>query len=283
MIIVPETARVQLRQALLRHRQSYELSEADYVKKVLKIALNTYKKCIETTDVEPLHLKRHTLIGLMKVAKLTPETLGIDVLMPTVSDQYGGYEPSEFKDLVGQYFVHRRSFLTAKNFVRGVLEIRIDDEKRCLAFEEYHNYIADSGLRDSFSYTGEIYINAPRTLFSMVAVRDGQVRLLMTQRPEQISRGISGISPQQRGATRMRGALLTHGFARNFWQAAVSAVALESLPPSMWRHARDLCRTIKPDDAEFAAIALEIAYAEEHATTMTPLMFTKVHAEKMGV
>jgi hypothetical protein len=283
MIVVPDSARSQLRQALLRHRQSYELSEADYVKKVLKIALNTYKKCVDVTDTEPLHLKRHTLIGLLKVAKLTPDTLGIDLLLPTVAEQYGGYDPNEFKDLVGHYFVHRRSFLTAKNFVRGVLEIHIDEEKRCLAFEEYHNYIADSGLHDSFTYTGEIYLNAPRTLFSMVAVRDGQLRLMMTQRPEQVSRGMPEAAPLHRGGTRMRGALLTHGFARNFWQPAVSAVALESLPPSMWRNARDQCRTIKPDDAEFAAVALEIAYAEEHATTMTPLMFTKLHPEKLAV
>jgi hypothetical protein len=283
MIVVPEPARLELRQALLRHRQSYELSEADYVKKVLKIALNTYKKCVDATDTEPLHLKRHTLIGLLKVAKLAPDALGIDLLLPSASDQYGGYEPSEFADLVGTYFVHRRSFLTAKNFVRGVLEIRIDDEKRCLAFEEYHNYIADSGLHDSFSYTGEIYINAPRTLFSLVAVREGQFRLMMTQRPEQMSRGGPDAASLHRGAKRMRGALLTHGFAKNFWQPAVSAVAIESLPASMWRNARDHCRTIKPDDPDFASIALEIAYAEEHATTMTPLMFTKLHPEKIAV
>ncbi len=279
MIVVPDTARSQLRISLLRHRQGYELSEADYVKKVLRLALNTYKKCIDA----PLRLKRQTLIGLLKITKLTPGEFGLELSLPTASSQYGGYEPSEFKGLVGQYFVHRRSFLTARNIVRGILEIHIDDEKRCLAFEEYQNYIADSGLRDSFSYTGEIYINAARTLFSMVAFREGQCRLMMTQRPEQFSSEISDAAPPKRGATRMRGALLTHGFARNFWQPALSAVALESLPASMWRHARDHCRTIKPDDPEFASIALEIAYAEEHATTMTPLMFTKLHPEKARV
>ena len=145
MIVVSNAARVELRQALLRHRQGYELSEAEYVKKVLKIALNTYKRCIETPNGEDLHLKRPTLVGLLKTTKLDPSALGIELALPTAPDQYGGYDPSEFASIVGLYFVHRRSFLTAKNIVRGVLDIHVDAEKRCLAFEEYNNYVADSG------------------------------------------------------------------------------------------------------------------------------------------
>ena len=275
MIIVSDAARTQLRQALLRHRQGFELSEAEYVKKVLKIALNTYKKCVEAPNGSELHLKRHTLVGLLKTTKLDPASLGVDLLLPEASDQYGGYDTNDFANIVGLYFVHRRSFLTAKNVVRGVLDIHVDDEKRCLVFEEYNSYVADSGLPDQFTYSGDIYINRERNLFSMVAIRDGQLRLMMTQRPEQPTRSVGDAGNSQRGSSRMRGALLTHGFAKNFWQPTVSAVAIESLPRSMWRNAREQCRTIYPDDPEFSGLSLQIAFAEDHATTMTPLMWIK--------
>ena len=69
MIVVSSQSRKKLRQALLKHRQGFALSEADYVKQVLKVALNTYKKCIAAPDGTELTLKRHTLINMLKIAK----------------------------------------------------------------------------------------------------------------------------------------------------------------------------------------------------------------------
>ena len=197
-------------------------------------------------------------------------------MLPAAAEQYGGYDPADYKHLVGTYYMHRRSFLTARNIVRGVVTISIDDEKRCLAFEEFNDYISDAGIHDQTLYNGQIHINRDRNLFSLHATNDGHHRLLMAQSPYQAK----GANPNLPGWSRIvvRGVLLTHGVARGMWQPTVSAVVMESLPPNMGKNARAQCRTIKPDDPEFAAIGLEIAFAEEHASVMTPLMWVKLPA-----
>lgn len=271
---LPALARKQLRVSLLRHRQGFALSEADYVEKVLKVSLNTYKKCVDELDDTDLRLKRRTLISILKAAKIDPASLGLDVLVPSASHEYGGYDPEDFKYLVGTYFTHRRSFLTARNIVRGILTISLDQENRCFAFEEYNNYISDAGLHDETFYNGAIHINRDRNLFSFHATNDGQNRLLMAQNPIRTTTEGTGTTGHPR--VLIRGVLLTHGVARGVWQPTVSAIAMESLLPSMWKNARSHCRTIAPDDPDFAAIALEIAFAEEHSTVMTPLMWAKL-------
>ena len=276
MIVVSSQSRKKLRQALLKHRQGFALSEADYVKQVLKVALNTYKKCIAAPDGTELTLKRHTLINMLRIAKIDPSSVGIDVVVPGTVEQYGNYDPNDFSDLVGHYFLYRRSFQTGRNIVRGVVEIRIDAEKRCLGFEEYNNYLSDGGMPDDNNYTGEIYINPERNLFGLLAFPDGQLRLMMTQGPVRSGIGPAGSLP--RGGIRLRGALLTHGKGKGVWQPTISSIALESLPERSWKQARAQCRTIKPEDAEFTAINLELAYAEDYGTVMTPLMWARTPA-----
>jgi hypothetical protein len=273
MIVLEPPARKRLRQALIKHRQSYPQSEGEYVKSVLKVALNTYKKCIAPPNGDALTLKRHTLIGLLNSAKIEPTTVGIDVVLPSKAEQYGNYDPKDYAFLVGTYYLHRRSFMTALNIVRGVIEIRIDAEKRCLAFEEYNNYISDSGNPDDNRYTGEIFMNSDRSLLGLLATPEGQVRLLMTQSP--LRNGPGNAGTLQRAGIRLRGSLLTHGRGKGVWQPTMSAISIESLPERMWQKARAACRTITPDDKEFKDLDREICYAEEYATVTTPLMYAK--------
>jgi hypothetical protein len=273
MIVLEPPARKRLRQALIKHRQGYTQSEGVYAKTILKVALNTYKKCIAVPNGEPLGLKRHTLIGVLKAAHIDPASIGIDVVLPSSVEQYGSYDPGEYAFLVGFYFLHRRSFQTGLNIVRGVFEIRIDPQKRCLVFEEFHRYVADGGIADESQYTGEIYMNPDRSLFSMLAITGGQTRLMMTQSPVRNGAGTAGSLP--RAGVRLRGAVLTHGLGKGVWQPTVSAVSIESLPERQWKQARTFCRTIKPDDPEFEGLDREISHAENYASVMTPLMYNR--------
>ena len=273
-IVLNEMAWKTLREAVLRHRRGYALTEAAYAAQILDVSINTFKKCVSEPHSDGLSLKEQTLVSLIKVTKVDAGELGIDVEIPGSEPQYGGYDPEQLKEMVGTYFTFRRSFLTARNIVRGFLEIRIDEKKRCLAFEEFNKYVSDAGFDDETNYRGEIYINDTRTLFSLIAFQDGQMRATMTQGV--IRAQGEGANPAARGRLRLRGTLLTHGRARGGWQPTVSAVVAESLPQSMWKTARKQTRTILPDDPEFAAAAVEIAYAEEHSCVLTPLMWSRL-------
>ena len=278
MIILESHQRELLRHALVRHRQGYTHSEAEYVKNVLCVALNTYKKCVAESDDSDLSLKRRTLAALLKAARIDPAAIGIDMVLPTAVEQYGSYEPAAFSHLVGTYYLHRRSFQTALNIVRGVVEIAIDEQKRCLKYAEYNNYISDGGMHDDNHYTGDIYMNEECSLYSMLSIVEGQMGLMMTQAPVRNGQGAAGTLT--RGAIKWRGALLTHGRGKGVWQPTFTAISMESLPERHWRKAREECRTIKPDDPEFEALNREIAYAEEYAAVVTPLMFFKSQTPK---
>jgi hypothetical protein len=256
----------------VKHRQNYEISEADYVNNVLDVALNTYKKCIAIDDT-PLVLKRSTVLGLLKATRIAPEEIGLDIALPGTVDQYGGYDPKDYAFLVGQYYIYRRSFLTAENIVRGVLEIRIDLQKRCLGFEEYNNYVSDGGMQDDNLYTGDIHLNTERSLYSLLSMDKGQPRLIMTQGP--VCDGKTPAAALDRGGIKFRGALLTYGKGKGVWQPTVSAIAMESLHSREWKQARGRSQTLYPADPDFVLADRELTFAEKFATVMTPLMYNK--------
>src|SRR5687768_10812330 len=52
---------------LRSHRDSYSLNDADYARNVLRISLNTFKKCIQESD-DTLSLKRQTFIAIFENA-----------------------------------------------------------------------------------------------------------------------------------------------------------------------------------------------------------------------
>ncbi len=280
MISLNTHQRELLRHALLRHRQSYTQSEAIYVRDVLKVALNTYKKCITITDDDEFTLKRRTLTAVLSAANINPASIGVDLVIPSAEEHYGNYDPNNFSYLIGTYFLHRRSFQTGQNIVRGVFEISVNEQKRCLRFEEYNNYLSDGGMHDDSNYIGEVFINEERSLFSMLYTSSGYLRLSMTQAPVRSGSGPAGTLP--RGGIKLRGGLFTHGRGKGVWQPTFSAISIESLPERQWKKARDECRTIKPDDPEFEALNRELLYAEDFASVVTPLMFTRPASPKAG-
>jgi hypothetical protein len=280
MIVLSGHQRELLRHALLRHRQGYAHSEADYVRDVLQVALNTYKKCISVAETEELQMKRRTLAAILKAANIDPAAIDVDLVMPSAVEQFGNYEPQHYSYLLGTYFLHRRSFQTGNNIVRGVIQISINEQKRCLQFDEYNDYISDGGMHDDSHYSGELYMNEERSLFSMFYVLNGYLRLTMTQAPVRNSPGAAGTLP--RGGIKLRGGLFTHGRGKGVWQPTFSAVSIESLPTALWKKAREECRTIKPDDPEFEALNRELMYAEDYTSVVTPLMFSRPGNGKNG-
>jgi hypothetical protein len=280
MIVLNSHQRELLRHALLRHRQGYTHSEADYVKDVLQVALNTYKKCVSVSDSEDLPMKRRTLTAILKATNIPPSTIAVDLVLPSAAEQFGNYDPQQFSYLVGTYFLHRRSFQTGSNIVRGVFEISINEQKRCLSFEEYNDYISDGGMHDDSHYTGDLYMNEERSLYSMFYLSNGYMRLTMTQAPVRSGPGPAGTLPL--GGIKLRGGLFTHGRGKGVWQPTFSPVSIVSLPERQWKKAREECRTIKPDDPEFEALNRELVYAEDYAGVVTPLMFNRGNGPKSG-
>jgi hypothetical protein len=280
MIVLNSHQRELLRHALLRHRQGYTHSEADYVKDVLQVALNTYKKCVSVGDAEDLAMKRRTLTAILKAANIAPAAIAVDLVMPSAAEEFGNYDPQQFSYLVGTYFLHRRSFQTGHNIVRGVIEISINEQKRCLRFEEYNDYISDGGMHDDSLYGGDLYMNEERSLYSMFYISNGYMRLTMTQAPVRSGPGPAGTLPP--GGIKLRGGLFTHGRGKGVWQPTFSPVSIASLPERQWKQAREQCRTIKPDDPEFEALNRELVYAEDYASVVTPLMFNRASGPKGG-
>jgi hypothetical protein len=182
--------------------------------------------------------------------------------------------------LVGTYFLHRRSFSTGLNIVRGVVEISIDEQKRCLRFDEYNNYISDAGMHDDSRYQGDVYMNEERSLYSMFYTSNGYMRLSMAQAPVRSGPGAAGTL--QRGGIKWRGGLFTHGKGKGVWQPTFSAFMMESLPERLWKKAREECRTMKPDDAEFEPANRELLFAEDYSCVSTPLMFNRATSPKGG-
>ncbi len=251
---------------LRAHREAFSLSDADYAERVLRVSLNTYKKCVQSNGTASLSLKRHTLINIFGNAGLNPKDYGLSVTLPCQGSQFGGYLKRDYQLLCGRFFLYRRSFLTGRNITRGVLEIYANDLKECLSFHEFQRYVSDAGIPDEMHYTGDIYMNQERSLLSLPAYSEGQVRLTLLHMPHK---------PVGKEKLKMRGALLTFGIPQGYWQPTVSCVYIEG--PIDGRHPapRDLCGTIPTGTREFAALSAELVHAEERATVMTPLMWRK--------
>jgi len=96
---------------------------------VLKISLNTYKKCVQPGD-ESLVLKRHTFVSIFANTNLDPRRYGLAITLPSDVSPFGGYQKSDFQFLCGQYFLYRRSFLTARHITCSILEIRPSEKAK---------------------------------------------------------------------------------------------------------------------------------------------------------
>src|SRR5262245_54117151 len=76
---------------LRAHRETFSISDAQYAEQVLRVSLNTYKKCVRSNGGPPLTLKRHTFIGICTRVGLDPKAYGLSIGMPTQVSPYGGY------------------------------------------------------------------------------------------------------------------------------------------------------------------------------------------------
>jgi hypothetical protein len=250
---------------LQAHRETFALNDAEYADQVLKVSLNTYKKCVQSRG--PLALKRHTFVSIFTHTALEPRNYGLSVGVPSQTSPFGGYQKSEYQFLCGRYFLYRRSFLTGRHITRSILDIVPSESHECLSFNELHYYTAEVGVREEIRYHGDIYMNRERSILSLPSYFEGQVRLTLLQ-PE---RGT-------RGKVKMRGALLAFGNPKGYWQPTVSCIFVDGPIDEKRSHPRELCRTIAEGAEEYTALCDELARIEEHGTIMTPLMWAKLQA-----
>ena len=216
-----------------------------------------------------LTLKRHTFVSIFANTALDPRSYGLAISVPSQVSRFGGYKKSEFQFLCGRFFLYRRTFLTARHITRSILEIRQSESQECLSFSELHYYTAESGFREELHYHGDIYINQERSLLSLPSYAQGQVRLTLLQ-PERTG---------PRGKLKMRGALLTFGIPKGYWQPTVSCIFVDGPVEEKRADPRDLCRTLLEGSDEHAAFSAELARVEEHGTIMTPLMWARIQAK----
>jgi hypothetical protein len=263
--------RERFRSDLQAHRETFSLNDAEYADQVLKVSLNTYKKCVQPNGRGPLALKRHTFVSIFTNTALDPKTYGLSVAVPSQVSPFGGYQKAEFGHLCGRFFLYRRSFLTARNITRSILEIRPSDSQECLSFNEFHYYTAEVGVREEIRYHGDIYINQERTILSLPAYWQGQVRLTLLQ-PERAG---------TRGKIKMRGAVLAFGNPKGYWQPTISCIFVDGPIAGKAGDPRDLCTTLEEGTPEHADVSAELARIEEHATIMTPLMWAKLPARSV--
>jgi len=256
---------------LRAHRGTFLISDAEYAEQVLKVSLNTYKKCVRSAGRAPLKLKRHTLISVCTRVGLDPKAFGLSIGIPAKISPFGGYRKDDYGFLTGTFFLYRRSFLTARHITRSILEIYSSDTKECLEFHELHHYVSKSGVRDEQHYGGDVHLNEERSVLSMPAYFGGQVRLTLLLMPEHAGGKVRPL--------KMRGAALVFGIPRGYWQPTLSCVFVEGPIDDRRSNLKELCKTILAGTEEYAPLSAELAHAEDHATIMTPLMWSKLQGK----
>jgi hypothetical protein len=173
-VILTGEARDRFRQDLVAHRQRSPLTDAEYVRTGLRVSLNTWKRCV---GAEPeLTLKMQTFRLLTRQAGLDPTLYVAEVGTDERGADYGRYLRAEWGFLERRFFLHRRSFLTAENITRSVLDIDWDDEEGCLRFREAIRYVSDGGVPQAVDNHGRIYMHAEQALMTLLSIRDGEVR-----------------------------------------------------------------------------------------------------------
>jgi hypothetical protein len=89
-------------------------------------------------------------------------------------------------------------------------------------------------------------MNRERSILSLLAYFEGQVRLTLLQ-PERMG---------SRGKIKMRGAVLAFGNPKGYWQPTVSSVFIDGPVEEKCAHPRELCKTVLGGSDEHAALAL---------------------------
>lgn len=268
-IVLSGRNRARFAEDLAAHRGECHENDADYARLILRISLNTLKKCLDPDQAEPLSLKRQTLIAICSGAGLEPAQYGLNVKLPSRGSQFGAYTKADFGFFVGRYLLHRRSFLTASNINRSLLEIRWNEKEQCLAFQERIRYRSDGGVQQQHEYAGNVFVHRDRVLMSMLSNDEGELRIIMTHTPNRPA-------GRARPAFKLHGVMLTHGFPRGYFQPVISAVQIESVPAAGAQTVDKVCKTISAGDPDFERLTFDLKHAEEHAVIMTPLLQRKL-------
>lgn len=264
--VIAGKRRAHLRAVLTEHRAKSALTDAEYVRQILGVSLNTFKKCVGP-DPE-LTLSRQSLNRIVANAGLDPSRLGSTVPAAIATMDSGGYTKADFGYLAGRYLLFRRSFQTGLDISRAVLDFSWNEGQSCLTFVEARRLKTEAGVWQANDFTGKIYIHQERVLMSLLAIDKGDVRLTLLHIP---ARHVYGTNL---GLVRTSGAVLTHGYPKRFFQPVVSAVTIEAVEPSKRSASPNtLCKTITRGMAEYASAAEELRVAEEHAVVLTPLMW----------
>jgi hypothetical protein len=264
-IILTGEERIRFRESLRAVRSRSSLNDAEYARDVLRVSLNTFKKCL--AEAPDLRLKQRSFNNIVSNIGLDRNTFDSNRLPLPPPMTYGGYTKSEFSYLIGRYLLFRRSFQNGVDISKAVLDISWSDSLSCLVFNEMRRYKTDGNVWQSNDIKGTIYMHAERVLMGLLAIDGGDVRLTLLHIP---SRNVYGT---QMGTIRTSGAVLTHGYPKRYFQPVVSAVTLEAIGPTLKRLApNDICGILTKDDPEYAAAEEELRIAEDHAAVMTPLM-----------
>jgi hypothetical protein len=265
-VVLAGRQRLVFRTALLAHRAQSTLTDADYVRTILRVSLNTFKKCIG--DGASLTLKRRSFNAIVANAGLDARRFGAKEQAPAPPDDFGGYTRAEYGYMIGRYLLHRRSFQNGIDITRGVLDIGWDDSRACLSFNEMRRYKNANGSWQSNDMGGHIFMHPERVLMGLLAIDKGDVRLTLLHIPSRHAYGTN------LGTIRTSGVLLTHGYPKRFFQPVVSAVTIEAVDASKRTASPNtLCAPVVRGSAEYAAIAEDLRIAEEHAIVLTPLMW----------
>ena len=237
--------RVRFRTDLLAHREAFSLNDAEYADQVLKVSLNTYKKCVQLSANKSLALKRHTLR-----LHLHPLSPGSEKLWSFHRRSRVRYRHSadtkrmNFASFVVAFFSLGARFLTARQVTRSLLEIRPSESQECLSFNELHYYTAEVGVREEIRYHGDVYMNQERTILSMPAYLQGQVR----------AHPPAAGTAEQQGKDQDAGAVLAFGNPKGYWQPTVSCVFVDGPIEDKRTNPRDLCKTIVDGSEEHTAL-----------------------------
>ncbi len=223
-IVLKEEQRAQFRADIARHRASSPYNDADYARLVLRVSLNTYKKCVGSGDA--LTLKTRVYRSIVGNIGLDHATYKVGVSLAAQAPEFGSYSRADFGYLVGRYLLYRRSFQDGIAISRAVLDIDWNDQLSCLSFIEMRRYKVDGGAWQANDIKGNIHIHAERVLMGLLAIDNGDARLTLLHIPSRLTIGTT------MGTIRSSGVVITHGYPKRFFQPVVSPVTIEAIGPT---------------------------------------------------
>ena len=94
MIVLEGVDYARFKTDLREHRARFALNDVEYAEQILRISLNTFKKCINSP--ERVALTRPTFLHLFANTGLKPKDYGLPLTLPAEDSPYGGYDKSDF-------------------------------------------------------------------------------------------------------------------------------------------------------------------------------------------